>query len=318
MPSKIIAMIFPGQGSQAAGMGRELAQHFPEAREIFAQADEILGYSISQICFEGPEEKLRETRFTQPAVFVTSIAAYTVLHDNGIKPGIVAGHSLGAFSALHAAGSFDFATGLNLVRIRGEAMQRAADKQKGSMAAINGLTGETIREICDSASKDGIVVPANWNSPKQIVISGEQHAVETAVEMARKAGARRPSILPVHGAFHSPLVQSAVEILREALDRAEIIRPAIPFVSNTDAGYLGEPDEIRDGLANQIVSCVLWCDCIRKMASDGCGYFIEAGPGKVLTGLLKRIDSNLVGVPFGSPGQLETILEILSSEPAGT
>ena len=316
MPSKIIAMIFPGQGSQATGMGKELADHFPEAERVFAEADELLGYSISQICFEGPEDKLRETRYTQPAIFVTSVAAYTVLHGEGIKPGLVAGHSLGAFSALHAAGAFDFATGLNLVRIRGEAMQQAADTQKGSMAAINGLTGEMVMEICDRASKNGIVVPANWNSPKQIVISGEQHAVEAAVEMAREAGARRPSILPVHGAFHSPLVQPAVEILREALDRAEITRPAIPFISNTNAGYLGEPDEIRARLANQIVSCVLWCDCIQKMASDGCSYFVETGPGKVLTGLLKRIDSNLIGLPFGSPGQLESIRDMLSSEPA--
>jgi [acyl-carrier-protein] S-malonyltransferase len=316
MSSKQIAMIFPGQGSQFVGMGKELACQYPEAAKVFAEADELLDYSISQLCFEGPEDKLRETRYTQPAIYVTSAAAYAVLRKEGIKPGIVAGHSLGAFSALYVSGAFDFATGLRLVQIRGKAMQKAAEIRAGTMAAINGLDAESVLNICDTASEQGIVVPANWNSTQQIVISGEQKAVEAAVELARRAGARRPSILSVHGAFHSPLVQPAVEVLRDALAVAEISKPYIPFISNTNADYLEDPDEIRDRLAHQVVSCVLWCDSIQKMASAGCEYFIEVGPGKILTGLLKRIDNRLKGLPFGTPNQLESIRDMIPVEPA--
>lgn len=312
MSAKTIAMIFPGQGSQTVGMGRELVEHSSAAREIFEKADAILGRPLSKLCFEGPEEELKLTVNTQPALYVTSAAALAVLRAEGIEPGIVAGHSLGEYSALFAAGVFDFATGLRLVQARGQAMYEAGQARPGTMAALLNLESDQVREICEKASAKGTVVPANWNSPGQIVVSGDPAAVEEAVRLAQEAGSRRSVMLPVSGAFHSPLVQPAVDVMRGELAKAELQAPRCKFVANVSAKLVDDVEAIREGLAAQIVSCVLWADSVETIAREGADLFIEVGSGKVLTGLLKRINKELRGVNFGAPGDLEAVRAALA------
>lgn len=287
----MIAFVFPGQGSQAPGMGMDAAERLPAAAELFARADDILGFSLSRLCFEGPEEELRKTENTQPALYVSSAATFEVLKGSGVAPGIVAGHSLGEYSALYAAGVFDFETGLRLVRKRGEAFARAGGIRPGAMSAILGLDPETIEAICAEASAGGeVVVPANMNEPAQTVISGDPAAVERAGEACQKAKAKRVVPLPVSGAFHSPLVEDAREVMRKALDEAAFHTPSCRFVNNADAALLYEPEAIKDSLVRQVTSCVRWSESVLKMQAAGAETFVECGSGKVLTGLMRRID----------------------------
>lgn len=308
MDNVSIAMIFPGQGSQAVGMGRACAEASPAARALFEEADAVLGRPLSTLCFEGPEDELKLTVNTQPALYVASAAALALLRAEGLEPDAVAGHSLGEYSALYAAGVFDFATGLRLVAARGKAMYEAGLARPGTMAAILSLENEQVLAICEQASAaKGCVVPANWNSPGQVVISGDPEAVAEAVRLAQEAGSRRSVMLPVSGAFHSPLVQPAVDVMRAELADADLCAPRCKFVANVSADFVSDPEVIREGLAQQIISPVRWEESVRRIAGVGIRTFVEVGSGKVLSGLLKRIEKECSGVPFGQPADLEAV-----------
>jgi [acyl-carrier-protein] S-malonyltransferase len=282
----LTAFIFPGQGSQYVGMARDFFESDAESRELIARADEILGYSLSSICFTGPEEKLRQTRHTQPAIFLHSVVAARKI--TRMKPDLVAGHSLGEYSALVAAGSLEFEDALRLVHLRGELMQRAGEAEPGTMAAIVGLTRESLEEVCREASGAGIVQPANFNSPGQTAISGSLEGVRRGMELARARGAKVVKELTVSGAFHSPLMGSAREGLKAGLDRTAIRDAAIPVYANVTAEPAVNASEIRELLYRQLTSPVLWEQTVRNMARDGATRFCEVGPGKVLQNLVKR------------------------------
>jgi [acyl-carrier-protein] S-malonyltransferase len=282
----LTAFIFPGQGSQYVGMARDFFESDAESRALIARADEILGYSLSSICFTGPEEELRQTRNTQPAIFLHSVVAARKI--TRMKPDLVAGHSLGEYSALVAAGALEFEDALQLVRLRGELMQRAGEVEPGTMAAIVGLTRESLEEVCREASKEGIVRPANFNSPGQTAISGSLRGVRRGMELARERGAKVVKELTVSGAFHSPLMGSAREGLKAGLDRTAIRDAAIPVYANVTAEPAVNASEIREMLYRQLTSPVLWEQTVRNMARDGATRFCEVGPGKVLQNLVKR------------------------------
>lgn len=282
----LTAFIFPGQGSQYVGMARDFFESDAESRELIARADEILGYSLSSICFTGPEEKLRQTQHTQPAIFLHSVVAARKI--TRMKPDLVAGHSLGEYSALVAAGSLEFEDALRLVHLRGELMQRAGEAEPGTMAAIVGLTRESLEEVCREASGAGIVQPANFNSPGQTAISGSLEGVRRGMELARARGAKVVKELTVSGAFHSPLMGSAREGLKAGLDRTAIRDAAIPVYANVTAEPAVNASEIRELLYRQLTSPVLWEQTVRNMARDGATRFCEVGPGKVLQNLVKR------------------------------
>ncbi len=287
---KKIAFIFPGQGSQFVGMGKDFSDKFEKASGLFKKADEIIGSHFSNVCFNGPEEDLKKTANTQPGLFVSSIAAYEYLKSNGILPDAVAGHSLGEYSALYAAGVFDFETGINLVKERGKAMNIAAEKNPGTMAALMGISIDKVEELCAEASSAGIVKPANFNSPEQIVISGDAAGVGKAMELAKQKGAKRALPLPVHGAFHSPLMDNAAEEMKKVLLSAKLNDAGVTFVNNADAKIIKDSESIKDSLSRQITSCVKWVDIINLLSNEtGIEVFIEVGPGKVLSGLVKRI-----------------------------
>jgi [acyl-carrier-protein] S-malonyltransferase len=281
--------VFPGQGSQYPGMGKELYESSEIAREMFAKADEILGFPISDIMFNGTAEDLKQTKVTQPAVFLHSVILAKCLPD--FAPDMVAGHSLGEFSALVAAGALDFESGLKLVAVRAQAMQKACETNPGTMAAVISLAPEKIEEVC--AGCDGIVVPANYNSPRQTVISGEQSAVEQACVRMKEAGARRALLLPVGGAFHSPLMEPARRELAECIETMEFRAPDCPVYQNVTAAATSDPLEIKANLLKQLTSPVRWAQTVRNMVSDGAASFVEVGPGTVLQGLVSQTSSGV-------------------------
>ncbi len=284
------AYVFPGQGSQYVGMGKDLCGQFPEVKKYFDQADSVLGFSLSKICFEGPEEELKQTKNTQPAIFLHSVALWNLLKLSDAS--MAAGHSLGEYSALVAAEAISFSDAIKLVRLRGELMQKAGEENPGTMAAIVGLDSKVVSEVCASASESGIVQPANFNSPGQIVISGSVTGVRKAVEIAKERGAKLAKELVVSGAFHSPLMQSAKDTLKNALDATQIRDAKIPVYANVTAQPTTQANEIRKLLFEQVTSPVRWEETVVNMSSNGAAKFIEIGPGKVLQGLVKRTVAN--------------------------
>ena len=284
---KGVAYIFPGQGSQYVGMGKDLFYDHRPAREIFERADEILGINLSRICFEGPEEELRQTKNTQPAIFLHSIAVASMLGSE--KAEMAAGHSLGEYSALVYVGALSFEDGLRLVRLRGELMHQAGLERPGTMAAVVGLDPAALEEVCAKAEAEGIVRPANFNSPGQIVISGSVRGVRKAMQLAKEAGARLAKELPVSGAFHSPLMEPARNGLKAALEKVTIRDTELPVYANVTARPVTRAGEIRRFLFDQLTSPVRWEETILTMVADGATRFVEIGPGKVLQNLVRRI-----------------------------
>ena len=283
------AYVFPGQGSQFPGMAKDLYESDPVAREMLEKANEILGFRITDIMFDGTAEDLKQTRVTQPAIFLHSVVLAKCLPD--FKPDMVAGHSLGEFSALVAAGAMDFEEGLRLVSIRAQAMQKACETNPGAMAAVLALPSETIEKICSEC--DGIVVAANYNCEGQVVISGEKDAVEAACVRLKEAGAKRALPLPVGGAFHSPLMEPAREELAKGIEKAIFRTPSCPVYQNVTALPTTDPDEIRKNLLAQLTAPVRWTQSVVNMIGDGAGHFVELGPGKVLQGLVAKIGSSI-------------------------
>ena len=290
----LTAFLFPGQGSQKVSMGYDLYKYTDVGKEYFDLANDIMACNIKDIIFNGPDEKLKETLYTQPAIFIVSVIIGKILIDRGLMPAMVAGHSLGEYSACTISGSFSFENGLSLVKLRAENMQIAGKTNPGTMAAIIGMSFEDIQNICTTTSEENcIVVPANHNTPNQIVISGNKPAVEEAMNQARSSGARLVKELNVSGAFHSPLMHSAKDALSEALDKTKINNANIPVYSNVSATATLKSDEIRLNLKNQIDSPVLWSNTIRNMKNDKASKMIEVGPGKILQGLTRKIDKDI-------------------------
>ncbi len=298
------AFIFPGQASQFVGMGKDLYETFDVARKLFDQANEILGFDLKKVCFEGPEEELKLTYITQPAIFVHSVIVNALLKEKGLQPAGVAGHSLGEYSALVAAESLTFEDGLRLVQKRGQLMYESGKKNPGTMAALIGLSEEQVYQLCQTLSDQGIIQPANFNSPGQIAISGEVKVIRQAIELAREMGAKKAVELVVSGAFHSPLMDDARAGLQEALEKTEFKNAQIPVYSNVTARPVSEKDEIKQLLFKQLTSPVLWQKSMENMIADGFSSFYEVGPGKVLCGLLKRINRQ---VPCQPVGTVETV-----------
>jgi [acyl-carrier-protein] S-malonyltransferase len=310
------AFVFPGQASQAVGMGAELAAAFPAAREVFDEVDDALSQRLSKLMFEGPEEELTLTENAQPAIVSVSLAVVRVLErDGGVrlvdKGHFVAGHSMGEYSALSATGALSIADAARLVKRRGQAMQEAVPVGKGAMAALIGLDLETARQVAEEAAQGEVCSPANDNAPGQVVLSGHKSAVERAVEIAADKGARRAVILPVSAPFHCPLMAPAADVMAEALAEVTMMPPRLALVANVTAAPVEDPETIRSLLVQQVTAMVRWRESVLRMKEEGVETLVELGAGKILSGLIRRIDRDLSATAAGTPDEIEALTKIL-------
>jgi len=307
------AFLFPGQGAQVVGMGVDIAQSFPVAAQMYDKANQIVGFDLRKLCFEGPAEQLNTTTISQPAIFTTSAAILEVLKTNpatsGMKADITAGLSLGEYTALYAAGLISFEDSLMLVHMRGQAMQEAADATNGAMVGIIGLDKEKVRQICTEAGEGDLIVPVNFNCPGQIVVSGSVSACERAEKLAEEHGAMKAVRLEVAGAFHTEMMSSAAEKLGQALSNSQIAEPSeIKTIANINAEYYQSSEKIKDGLINQLTCPILWQKCMERLLNDGIEKFYEIGPGRVLTGLMRRINRKIKVVNISTLKAIEELL----------
>jgi len=304
-----VAFMFPGQASQYPGMGKELAEKYPAARAVFEEADNALGFSISKMCFEGSEEELKQTANTQPAILTVSVAAYRVVAEKGLAPDYVAGHSLGEYSALVAVGALKFSDAVRLVRKRGQYMQDAVPAGLGGMAAIMGISPAVVQDACKRAAMGEICTPANLNSPEQTVISGHASAVKRAVEIASQLGAKRSMMLTVSAPFHSALMMPAQEKLEKDLRATSFNDLQVPLVTNVDADTIRKGDEAREALIRQVTMPVRWQESMRLLLDEGVNTFLEVGPGKVLTGLMRQIERSVASLNVEDEKSLQATVE---------
>ncbi len=310
---KKTAFIFPGQGSQSIGMGKEFFENFPVARQVFEEADDSLHFSISSVCFQGPEKALRLTENTQPAILTTSIAALRVLEsENGVTPALTAGHSLGEYSALVASGAFDFADAVQIVRLRGKFMQEAVPVGEGAMAAVLGMEREDIEALCGEVSQGEVLSPANFNCPGQIVIAGHSQAVQRAVDLVNERG-KRAVLLPVSAPFHSPLMEPAGNRLKKELEKVPVSPLRVPVVTNVEAEVNTSKERVEELLIKQVYHPVRWEESMRRMVHEGIERVIEIGPGKVLTGLMRRIDDGVEAVNLTDIQSLKKLQSLTKS-----
>jgi [acyl-carrier-protein] S-malonyltransferase len=309
-----IAFIFPGQGSQAVGMGKELAEKYPIARQTFEEADDALGYKISKMCFEGPEEDLRMTEVTQPAILTASVAALRVLEDRIPRPSFVAGHSMGEYTAHVASGTISFADAVRTLRNRGRYMQEAVPVGLGAMAAILGMDLEKVSTVCEDAAQGEVCSPANINSPEQIVISGNTAAVERGAKLADERGAKRAKLLPVSAPFHCALMKPAQDRLEKDLNKLKMQKPAYPVACNLEASLVCDELRARTTLVGQVTGSVKWEQSMRLLLAEGVRTFVEIGPGKVLCGLMRQIDRSATCLNVGDEGSLGKTVEQLAAQ----